>query len=106
MGRVNLLTNFKSGAVYFQWTQIFSENSSKEVCISEDSPVEGNVLMCWSPLSLGMKDLWISGKAIGETQGQKNHGIFRIFRISVFLSSLAVQDGSIVGLSLTHSLTE
>ena len=82
-------THFKSGAVYFQWTLIFTENSSKEVCISEDSPVvEGNVLMCWSPLSLGMKDLWISGKAIiGETQGQKNHGIFKIFRISAFFSS-------------------
>ena len=93
--------------MYFQWTLIFTENSSKEVCISEDSPVvEGNVLMCWSPLSLGMKDLWISGKAIGETQGQKNNGIFKIFRISVFLYSLAVQDSSIVGLSLTHSLTE
>jgi len=35
------LTNFKSGAVYFQWTLIFTENSSKEVCISEDSPASG-----------------------------------------------------------------
>ena len=54
----------------------------KFVYLKTLQPVEGNVLMCWSPLSLGMKDLWISGKAIGETQGQKNHGIFKIFRIS------------------------